>query len=434
MRFLTYLHKELITELSLDTKEDIYTNTLMQLGAGASNKVIKFMAKLNIGKIDPVKFLGFDIDLKTKKIYTYENKKSNLCYISIGDNVYCIEAPKKAFAKWWIGSGSNSSDKIFPTKTLTPDKLGLAGQTLTANQIIETVKIGLESKYYDKYDTKVKEQLLYLLESAKNTSNKISIKELTFGKADLKTISKDFGEVIAAVWSLQNYSKAFFPDAINEKLVDFYGVKNGERHPISVKSGGGSAASIANLIPALSEINTDELNNKERKLVQAILIAEELYAADGFIEAGKIMNIPEIKLMKEYFGNNYSYKSILENIGDMTSEEMRIKYGKLFKMMSNNGNSASPDSWKSLDISPDRRIGLILGPLSWRVVNELNTEENQNLLTKILSTVQIQQLNVDVTKNKIIFKLKAFKEAKFKFSWQGGAPNYKRNKLGFKMV
>ncbi len=32
------------------------------------------------------------------------------------------------------------------------------------------------------------------------------------------------------------------------------------------------------------------------------------------------------------------------------------------------------------------------------------------------------------------FKYKRFKNFSFKFSWQGGAPNPNRNKLGFKAV
>ena len=89
----------------------------------------------------------------------------------------------------------------FEQKELTPDTLGLSAQTYdSAQALVQATTAAIDKKYADRPE--VSKPLKDLLEDALNAKgNRIDLRDaLVFGRADLATISKDFGEILAAMW------------------------------------------------------------------------------------------------------------------------------------------------------------------------------------------------------------------------------------------
>ena len=158
-------------------------------------------------------------------------------------------------------------DLKFASKELTPDGLGLSGRTFTGPMALakETAKL-IDRKYPD--DPTKSEPLKELLtEALEARGNNIDFRDafrLGFEFEDLSHISNDFGEILAAIWSMNNEPLNFdgveFPPDSNAPLIDFYGLtkveggKGFDRTPVSCKGvGTGGKVSIVNIIDALAK-------------------------------------------------------------------------------------------------------------------------------------------------------------------------------------
>jgi len=175
------------------------------------------------------------------------NKISNNRYksLEVGDSIL------------WVNNhieSNKSKGRIFKTKDLTPNKLGLGGFTGGYGDIHTIVSNNLVGVF----DEDVTKSLIDILEKANTKTNKkdgspVSISlpnKLNFSDGDLRTISKDYGEIIGGVWSLKNFNfnSLKFPIGETEGLIDLYGMKVSIPYPISVKSGDGSKVTVKNII------------------------------------------------------------------------------------------------------------------------------------------------------------------------------------------
>jgi len=325
------------------------------------------------------------------------------------------------------------------TKQLTPDKLNLSGTTFPAMKIIHYVDNQLDR--ITNIDEKMKVFLKNLLRDANQKGTTINIADEVpenISAADLKTISKDYGEILAGIWATKNigFSQIFFPSAENEPLVDFYGIRGKIKYPVSIKSGGGSATSIKNLTNIIREKhNSPEFMNqftaKEKELIDVLFFLSDMPVMESILTANMKLNTKGYKALAKIIGTRNINVNVVKNwMENKTHDELEKLLKPLYDVI---GNKPKKESWNSRKMKGNE-IGFVVGPMGHYLVSELNNRHNLALLTKIASTITLLQLNIDVKKKVMSFKRKKFKQAKFKFSWQGGAPNPNRNRIGFQQL
>lgn len=346
---------------------------------------------------------------------------------------YTLKA-KKAFSKidigtslYWVNvavSNSQTGSKLFVTKDLSPDKLGVTNKDYTIDNLI----IKTSSELKNKYNICISSQLIKLLNSSKNRGNIIKLdKKLDFSKDDLVVISKDFGEILSAIWLMYNFnfSQIFFPINSNEKLVDFYAKKVYIDYPISVKSGNGSKVYLKNIIDAIKKRNKlNKKNFKNEVSLEIIKIVEKNTMKSQMIMLHQYLKTEMIEDLSKIMKINIkdiTEDSVIKWVKDKSIEELKVilkdwweKYSKLRKF----------------DIDDKER--LVIASLGEKIKFILNENEELNKSLNFLAKqISLLQINVDVKEDRIIFKKRFFKESKFKFDWQGYSSG---NKLGFNII
>lgn len=331
---------------------------------------------------------------------------------------------------------SNSSIK---TKELAPDKFDVTGKDMTADGIIASVKKKVPTL---NYSDGIKDLLVDLIEKSNQKGNKIDIVAEDITTAELSTISADFGELCCAVWSIKNigFNKAFFPEAINEPLVDFYGVHGKLRYPISVKSGGGSPTSIKNITSLIQDKLEDdtfvaEFTSEEKNILDMIIAMNDMSVMEGFIHAHVIYNtksIIELSSVTKIALNNMSVATLSSWLKGKSSDELKPLLSEFYSLL---GNTVDDKTWQRYDESTlTKPIGVLIGPMGHSIVKVLNSDKSSKILSKVARSITLLQMNVDVKSKTLNFKREKFKNFNFIFKWQGGAPNPHRNKLGFKAI
>jgi len=125
-------------------------------------------------------------------------------------------------------------DLKFTMKELSPGNIGLGGKAFNSPQTLARQAAKLIDKKYPNEPEKAQPLKQLLGEALQARGNDIDFKKaaLTFDSGDLSIISSDFGEVLAAIWSMNNeplnFDKVEFPGVTNEPLIDFYGLTKAE--------------------------------------------------------------------------------------------------------------------------------------------------------------------------------------------------------------
>jgi len=329
----------------------------------------------------------------------------------------------------WVNNyvGANSSvNKLFGPKDLTPDDLELAGKKLTASEIITESKNVIQQKYPDHL-----EMLSYLMDicNKKGSSFSFSIDTTKYSSSDLATISKNFGEVLGAIWATNNLSfkTISFPSVSNEKLIDFYGERLKVEYPVSIKSGGGGKVTVQNIVDALSDkITQGKISLPEHKVYKIIDIVNTTTMKEGFIELNKYLNTPAIQKLAEVMQmdsseiNIYSIKEFMDGLPQKDIIQTLSPFWK----------AANDYKFTKRVLEADDRVRFVVAPLGDYIAKYLNNDhkEYRESLTNLARNISMIQLNVDVTKSIVYFSHERFKNADFKFDWAGFSAG---NKLGF---
>ncbi len=329
----------------------------------------------------------------------------------------------------WVNNyvGVNSSvNKLFGPKDLTPDDLELAGKKLTASEIITESKNVIQQKYPDHL-----EMLSYLMDicNKKGSSFSFSIDTTKYSSSDLATISKNFGEVLGAIWATNNLSfkTISFPSVSNEKLIDFYGERLKVEYPVSIKSGGGGKVTVQNIVDALSDkITQGKISLPEHKVYKIIDIVNTTTMKEGFIELNKYLNTPAIQKLAEVMQmdsseiNIYSIKEFMDGLPQKDIIQTLSPFWK----------AANDYKFTKRVLEADDRVRFVVAPLGDYIAKYLNNDhkEYRESLTNLARNISMIQLNVDVTKSVVYFSHERFKNADFKFDWAGFSAG---NKLGF---
>ena len=344
-------------------------------------------------------------------------------------DTFKVTYDKKTFYIVNSNASRGSSTTYFKTKDLTPDIIGLGGKTVAKTDLKKYVTAWLLTSRFDK--TAVSKLIKIVNACYDSDKSEVEIPNLNFNQKDLKTISKDFGEILAGFWLINNqkFTKINFPEGSNYPLVDLFAIKGTQKRPISVKSGGGSNTPITNILDNILELDPSTLTQKEQKLIDALKLIGTQSLAEGPLKSAAKLRTPGYKAVSKVTGPITETTALQNFIANMSEEEMKEKFADLFKLSTPSDKSFSV----LINTPPETKVGLILGPLTADLVKELNDEDNKKTLTGLVQKVDVQQLNVDVYNSKVVFKMKAFKDSTFKFGWGGGATTYKRVRVGFKL-
>ena len=336
----------------------------------------------------------------------------------------------------WVNNiaGGSQSDKNFRDKELTPDDLGLGGQVFNNTEELTTV---LSAKINEKYPQHTKMLMWLASKSAIADSDVVLLNgvDLAPYHADLATISKNYGEILAGLWFFNNmgYELVDYPAVSNAALVDFYGSIDGVEQPVSIKSGGGSKVTINNIVDALSDkVKAGKVNLEEEKAYDVFQIVRNYDMQNLFVELHKHFNskaINELSKIVDIPKDQLNATVLYEWIRDKDVEEAK----KLLLPWHNSiGKNIEEKTWDVLTIDKKKeKLWPIISPLGEWMTTYLNSREDMlESLSNLAKMLQVVQLNIDVKTMKMYFKVNNFGDAEFKFGWAG----YKGgNKLGFEM-
>ena len=328
---------------------------------------------------------------------------------------------------YYVNNATDSaSGKKFGTKELTPDTFGLGGARLTVNECVSKSLKHIKSQY----DANIAHDFEMLLkQTLETTTPTVSLKrELNYSTSDLATISKDFGEILAAIWYLKetNASKIFFPSKSNEQLLDFYVEKNNRDQAVSVKSGGGGKVTIQNIIDGVTESGVKADVIQKEYSYQVFQLIEKYNAKEGILEVAKYVNAKGLDTLCKAM-NIKKTALTMRAIQDFTNKHTNTQLkGLLSSYHKELGTVMTDTVWERPD-----KIRFIISPMGEYLWKELNADKKMTQsLTRLANMIAVIQVNCDVTKKKIQFKKNSFKSAKFEFGWAGYTAG---NKLGFKM-
>lgn len=400
------------------SSEEIYKGKLGHYKSGDAFETVK------ISK-EPIKY---DYDL-------VRSSAKDLLFITVkdsNDKQFTIRLPKGSANKIFTKGDIKGVAKLFANKELTPDKFGLNGKTLTGLEIISHVKSNLN------YSKEINDELLEL--AIRSNSKGLIMSDINLShiqSVDLKTVSKDYGEILGAIWVMKNlgFTSVKFPSTSNEPLLDFYAIRYGIPFPYSIKSGSGSKTSIDNIIKAAkSNIPVgggkleDYLTDDEEKALEVLKKINALPMRQGMIEAHKILETAGIQELAKVLGisvENITNDNINYWLDKKTLPEIKTELQTFYSLL-----KSKPDEKMWSETREKNR--LVIGPLGQSLPPLFNKENSPELtaLNKIANIITMHQLNVNVSKNSISFKVSKFKDSKFVFDWQGYSGG---GKLGFRM-
>ena len=350
--------------------------------------------------------------------------------IKINDKITIPSRTQLPWVNNYVGKDSRSG-KTFGDKDLTPESVGLAGVRLDAEGIFSKISTGVKgNEAYVEYAP----QLLALAKKSQSSGNSISLSGIdisNFSMSDLATISKNFGEVLASIWSITNlkYEKILFPNTSNAKMIDFYGELDGVEYPVSVKSGAtGGKVSVGNLYEALQDkVRQGKIKPAEQKAYNVFEIVTKNSMPQGIISLHKYFKTQPIQDLAGLVGvtvEDLDEKTLLDWLKSFRDAKSLQK--KILPWHEKIRRPIKPPTWKYYD-----RRAIIIGPLGQWILDFLNNnEEIRGSLTQLAQQLSIIQVNVNVKKLLLTFQYNRFEDANFYFLWagyQGG------NRIGFGM-
>lgn len=323
-------------------------------------------------------------------------------------------------------------------KSLTPKNLGLTG--IRANKMNF---VGVVDSELDKLNTVspvVKEFLREVIAASDKDGKTLSDTTQHISTKDVNIISKDFGEVCSARWFLHNYDKNLsyveWPSNQATPLIDFYAYyDDGTRLSVSTKSGKGAAPSLTGVWASIKDKRYTGKSEAIKNLIGVISTAPS--TIDGIILAAKQERTDAWRILSNLIG-----------IRNLNSKEQVEKWlatfdnpKALFDFLKTNyydkiGRSSSLDSIKKIYAEKGQRSGIVLSPMAYALVDELNRDRDyKNFLTRICRSANIQQVHVYINKTtrRMIFSVSEFKDSKFIFEYHANAINPGKNRIGFKI-
>ena len=339
-------------------------------------------------------------------------------------------------------------------KQLIPTAFGIAdGKEVTLASLNASVKAKIDKMGLS---PAVVSACKYLYDQALAGKDSFPANPGTLSKEDYNIIIKDFGEITGAAWLLRSHDKKYkavkFPVG-NEKLIDYVLVtKQGLDEKFSAKAGQGGKPSITSLMPVIEELIRTS-HNLDIKLAKPSWVIYHLSTEEknglywGPLKAAQYLNSPgwaalvkllKIKELKTGYVSGLPTQQQLETaVKNMGTYDNLRKHTKQFYDATGYTNTINVEvSKRIMGANYDRvRYGLLHYPITAEMVKWLNTPTNhaQTLLNMTANTLNIQQVYMDLKGQSIVYSVKAFSDAEFKFGSPSSAPYPTNNRMGFTM-
>lgn len=339
-------------------------------------------------------------------------------------------------------------------KQLIPTAFGIAdGNEVTLNTLTTKVRSKLKTMGLS---PAVVAACNYLYDQALTGKSTFPSNPGTLSKEDYNIILKDFGEITGAAWLLHTHSQKYravkFPIG-NEKLIDYILVtKQGLDEKFSAKAGQGGKPSITSLMPVIEELIRTS-TNLDIKLAKPSWVIYHLSTEEknglywGPLKAAQHLNSPGwnalVKLLKNkdlrtgYVSGLPTQAQMEAAVVNMGTYENLRKYTKEFYDATGYTSTINVEVSKRIMGKDYHRVryGLLHYPITAEMVKWLNTSTNnaQTLLNMTANTLNIQQVYMDLKGTSIVYSVKAFSDAEFKFGSPSSVPYPTNNRMGFTM-
>lgn len=347
-------------------------------------------------------------------------------------------------------------------KALTPGKLKLPGHRFTdenqlasyvSNQLPSTIKNPELIKALDSLMNDIAENAETKFKNVSDIIEHTDIVELdeetknllkSFTSTDLNIIGKDFGEVLGAIAMLKSVQNAGsgveFPAGENNPLADF----SIDGYNISSKYQAGASATLTAIIKNIDPKKQLKGKQDQIELYEILKSVVLSGVAESYVNVGKAIDSKGLKVLAKCLG--MSVKQVNpESINQMMSDLFKGKNDQKKDALL---HSTFDDFYNTIGRSPKKGginwaklgsnyYGLVLSPLAYSVVDELNANPKyKKALKDILSKIDVKQLYLDfnLKSNSATFKLKNFASADFKFATSISVYNPTNSKLSFTLI
>lgn len=354
------------------------------------------------------------------------------------------------------------------SKEFTPEKLGLVGSKFSnANSAAKEIQSKLKSVYGDDEYINVRMYLYDCINTTIGTSLSESFKKSyslnqthTISKSDVSILSKNFGEVLGALYILANNKKTQyveFPKDIAQGLYDFIMVeRNGITNYYSVKSFSGSSTSLANInfvlkhftdTNAVLQKNKHEVdviqtlfNNKEKGITTINNIVNFF---DNYLKTkhrtiiSELNNISKVRLRSlEQKDLDVWFKSMVDTVD---KEKFIATMNYIYETVLGDVGRTPKATPKVLEEIYERKDGskfnhgYIIYPMGSYIVNYLNETGNYKDVLNILLNYGsfVHQFTVSLDTASLQIAIASFKSESFRFSYNAGTKYPGNRPIGF---
>ena len=203
---------------------------------------------------------------------------------------------------------------------------------------------------------------------------------------------------------------------------------------MSAKAGKGAAPALNPIQKALPRLKFAGPELKVKKFIDtivlndglnSILLASQLYNSKGWKELIKLIGQKNCTV-----DGIEKYLNTFRKPDDLYKTLNQKYYSKI-------GRSAALDTITKILKDPKaRRSGIILSPMAYSLVDEVNKDKlYKEVLSKACKVLSVEQLYIDIKQSSgsLKYTLKGFKDNKFSFEYHSNAAAPGANKIGFKM-
>ncbi len=416
-----------------------------------------------------------EYEIEKDDIFYDENLEDELGKVVKGEFIKLLSLElKKRGSSFYAHISTNSDDEGYlriasikkprgstnNTKDLTPKKLGITGKKYDIDNLIKDIIRGIDG--ISSITSPVKEHLLDCINSIAN-KNLFEEKIIRFSKnialsknhnlseSDLKVISKNFGEVLSALFILKTNKKAKyveFPDAENEGLYDFIRYEDsGQKIFYSVKASTGSVTALKNLNKFI-EFLSSEYNKEDINKLKMLITDKDNKTIDIIIDYINEFEPDIASFINDQLGikaNELSHTELskwwLLNAKKMTEDKIYQVFSKIYAEINYPLNANTIKTLTSIFSAQKdtSKNGYILYPLGSYIAKSLNADPTMSkLLNDVLNASYISnsilQATVNVSNKDIEVKLIKFKNNSFKYDYNAMMKAPGNRPLGFKEI
>ena len=376
-------------------------------------------------------------------------------------NISKISKPNLSIDTDSVLGGKNSKEFI-------PEKFGLGGKEFkNVNGFVNEVSSSIKTAYPDSKYINVKKYISSIVEAVSGQDMNISEGKVirysktytiseNFGvtEGDIKILSKNFGEIIGAIFMLKTNKKMIsigFPSDPAQKLFDFYGKeKNDRMHYFSAKSAGGSSTALDNLNFIKKNFST---NNKflkdhleEMEIIDSLINSEGKDTITNIInffhktfpqKVSKIQTILGItKLSQESFEEfliNQRKTGSLDNFVDSCNKVYQDILGDLRGKPPATALKTLKEMYNS---KGTYKGGFMIYPMGSYITKYLNEKPQYRKALNLLLNFgsNISQVTVNLSNKSCDIAVIKFSKNTFKFSYNDMSKKPGNRPIGFKEI